>query len=81
MIKVLSELITHIGKNAIGRRHLVEILYREDLHRIKFSRFEKRLQEAESAFEVVTAYLNKDAFEDKFTPILAKITSFSGALH
>ena len=80
MIEVLSELISHIGKNAIGRRHLVEILHREDLHRIKLSRFEKKLQEAEAAFEAVTAYLIKDSFEDKFTPILpTKIVSFSAA--
>jgi len=38
------------------------------------------MQEAAAVFEAATAYLIKDSFEDKFTPILAtKIISFSAA--
>ncbi len=81
MIKVLAALTTHIGKNALGSRHLVEILIREDLQRIKLSRFEKRLNEAQDAFIAVAAYLKKKSFEHTFIPVLAKIIPFSDALH
>jgi hypothetical protein len=61
IMKILSALMTHIGKNAAGRRHLVELLHKDDLHRMRPLRFEKKLQEAQAAFGVVAAYLEKNS--------------------
>lgn len=78
LIKILSALMTHIGKNAAGRRHLVELLHKDDLHRMRPSRFEKKLQEAQAAFGVLAAYLEKKNFENHYIAILAKIIPYSG---
>lgn len=74
MIKVLSALINHLGKNALGPRHLVEILHKEDLHRLRLARFEKRLNDAEAGLNVVTTYLRNQSFDGRYLPILVRIT-------
>ncbi len=78
MVKILSALMTHIGKNAYGGRHLVEILTKDDLHRIRSLRFIKKLREAQAAFGVVATYLRKKFFENRSFAILAKIIPYSG---
>ena len=75
MIKILSTLINHLGKNALGPRHLVEILHKEDLHRLRLARFEKRLKDAEAGLNVVTTYLRNQSFDGVYLPIHAKIPS------
>ena len=76
MVKILSALMTHIGKNAAGGRHLVELLHKDDLHRIRLLQFEKKLQEAQAAFGVVAAYLGKEIFENHSFAILTKIVPY-----
>jgi hypothetical protein len=78
MVKILSALMAHIGKNATGGRHLVELLAKDDLHRIRPLRFIKKLQEAQAAFGVVAAYFGKKCFEDVSFTVLAKIIPYSG---
>ena len=78
MVKILSALMTHTGKNAAGGRHMVELLHQDDLHRMRLLRFEKKLQEARAAFGVVAAYMEKKYFEDKSLAILAKIIPYCG---
>jgi len=46
-LELLGLLISGMGKNALGSRHLVEIMLNEKLQRVRFSRFEKRLGKAE----------------------------------
>jgi hypothetical protein len=77
VMKVLSALMTHIGRNAAGGRHLVELLHKDDLHRVRPLRFEKKLQEARTAFGVIAAYLAKKYFENNAFAILAKIIPYS----
>ena len=78
VVKVLSALMSHIGKNSVGGRHLVEILHEDDLQRIVPLRFEKKLQEAQAALGVIAAHLKKEIFEDSSFAILAKLVPYSG---
>jgi hypothetical protein len=73
MLEVLAALINHIGKNALGDRHLVEILDLDDLYCVKLPRFSKKLHEARAAFNAVEAYLNTRCFDEKSIPDLTKI--------
>ena len=73
MVKILSALMTHIGKKAAGGRHLVEILDRDDLYRIQSARFEKKLQEARAALGIIAAYFDKKKSENHGLAILGKI--------
>ena len=50
-LKVLSNLVPHIGKRSLGNRHLVEIMDAADLKRVKIARFRKRLAEALRALQ------------------------------
>ena len=77
VIKILSTLITHIGKNAAGGRHFVELLQKYDLQRVRALRFEKKLEEARTAFGVIEAYLAKKKLEINAFDILAKIIPYS----
>jgi hypothetical protein len=78
VVKILSALMTHTGKNAAGGRHIVELLHEDDLHRMRLLRFEKKLQEAQAAFDVVAAYLGKKLFENHSFAILTKIIPIPG---
>jgi hypothetical protein len=73
MLEVLAALINHIGKNALGDRHLVEILDLDDLHRLKLPRFSKKLHEARAAFNAVEAHLNTGCLDENSIPDLTKI--------
>jgi hypothetical protein len=73
MLEVLAALINHIGKNALGGRHLVEILDSDDLHRVKLSRFSKKMDEAQAAFNAVEAYFKTRCFDQDSIPALTKI--------
>ncbi len=73
LLKVLAALINHVGKNALGDRHLVEIFDSQDLHRVKLPRFLKKLHEAQAALNAVEAYLHSGYFDDISIPELTKI--------
>jgi hypothetical protein len=45
-----ADLVNHVGKNALGRKHIVELQEFSELKRINFKQFEKKLSEAGSAF-------------------------------
>jgi hypothetical protein len=57
-LRVSSLLITHVGKHAIGGRHLVEITHASDLNRVDPERFMTRFREAEKAFQAVVDVLD-----------------------
>lgn len=57
-LQVSSLLITHVGRRALGGRHLVEITRASDLNRVNPDRFMNRLREAEIAFQAVVDILD-----------------------
>ncbi len=71
---ILSKLVSHIGKRALGPRHLIEVMEPADLKKIRYSRFEKRLSEARNAFDVVQLFFRGDKLEDDALKVLSKIS-------
>lgn len=51
--QVLSNLVPHIGKRALGQRHLVEIMDPTQLEMVKLYRFRKRLAEARQTLQII----------------------------
>ena len=70
---VLSKLISHIGKKALGSRHLIEIMDPADLKKVRYSRFEKRLLEARNAFDVIQLFFRGRELETDDLKVLSKI--------
>jgi hypothetical protein len=73
MLEVLAALINHIGKFALGRRHLVEIMNADDLYRVKRSSFEAKLSEARAALNVILDYFNHGFLDDGRIAKLSRI--------
>ncbi len=71
---VLAKLISHIGKRALGSKHLIEVMDPDDLKKIKYSRFERRLSEARNAFDVVQLYFSGHKLENDGLKVLSKIS-------
>ena len=74
-VTILSSLINHIGKKALGRKHIVELQDSSELKRVNFARFEKQLNEAAEAFHLVRTYLDGDIAILNVSPILKKISA------
>ena len=74
-IMVLSNLVNHVGKKALGRKHIVELQESSELKRINLTRFERQLNEARNAFKRVRAYLDGDVTKLDSLQILKKICS------
>ena len=72
-INVLSMLVSHIGKYAIGRRHLVEILDGKELKKLKTTRFKKQLNEAEAAFNAFKSYIKNEHLDKTSLQAFEKI--------
>ena len=53
IFQVLANLVPHIGKRALGHRHLVEIMDPTQLRRVKLHRFRRRLAEARQALQII----------------------------
>jgi len=75
---VLSKLISHIGKRALGTRHLIEVMDPADLKKIRYSRFEKRLSEARNAFDVIQLFFSGHKLENDALKVLSKISRQCG---
>ena len=71
---VLANLITHVGKRALGSRHLIEIMSLTELKKVKYSRFERRLSEARNAMVIVQSILRGNMLEDDALTILSRIS-------
>ena len=52
-MRVLSNLIPHLGVRAFGQRHLVEIMETDQLRRVNITRFRKRLAKVRRAFQII----------------------------
>ncbi len=70
---VLAKLISHIGKRALGSSHLIEIMDPDDLKKVRYSRFQKRLSEARSAFDVLQLFFSGHRLENEAMKALSKI--------
>ena len=57
-LRALGMLLTYLGRNALGDRHLVAMVEHETLLSIKPARFEKRLKIAREVLDVIEACLN-----------------------
>jgi len=73
--QVLGKLIHHIGQNALGGWHLVEIMDEHDLERINFDEIFQRLEEAQSAFEVIKQFVQSGRLSGVDRDVLALITT------
>ena len=73
MLEVLAALVNHIGKNALGRRHLVEIMDSDDLQRVKLSRFKIKLAEAQTALNIIVDYFDHGQLDDGSISRLSRI--------
>jgi hypothetical protein len=71
---VLAKLISHIGKRALGSRHLIEVMDPDDLKKIRYSRFQKRLTEARNAFDVLQLFFKGHKIEVDALKVLSKIS-------
>lgn len=74
-IAILANLVGHVGKKACRNQHIVELDDAAQLQRINLSRFEKQLDEAVSAFDLVCAYLDGKTAELSDSPVLTKIST------
>jgi hypothetical protein len=74
-IAILCNLVGHVGKKACGPKHIVEVEDASQLKRINLPRFEKQLNEAAGAFELVRAYLDGQIAELSPSPALMKIST------
>jgi len=71
---VLAKLMSHVGKRALGSRHLIEVMDLADLKKVRYSRFEKRLSEARNAFDVVQSFFKGHKFDNDDLQVLSKIS-------
>jgi len=55
--ETLGRLMNHIGQNAIGEWHLVEIMDAKDLEKVDPAPLSRRMEEARSAFDVIEKYI------------------------
>jgi hypothetical protein len=74
-IAVLSNLVAHVGKNVHGRKHVVELENASQLKDLKWFRFEKQLDAAAIAFDLVRAYLDGEIAELHPSPALMQIST------
>ena len=72
---ILSSLVNHVGKKALGGKHIVELRDSSELKRVNLTRFEKQLNEAALAFHLVRSYLDGNIAELTPSPILKKISA------
>jgi hypothetical protein len=74
-VAILSNLIGHAGKKALGHKHVVELEYASQLRCVNLSRFARQLNEAAEAFSLVRAYLDGEIAELSPSPALMKIST------
>jgi hypothetical protein len=62
-VTLLSGLVNHVGKKALGGKHIVELQDFSELRRVNVTRFEKQLNEATTALRLVRDYLDGNIAE------------------
>lgn len=74
LLHLLGKLVSHVGKNALGHSHLVEITDEADLDRLSIDHLKEKLNQTHSALKHIrffydNGFLDQDAIE-QFRPIL-----------
>lgn len=72
-VKILGNLIHHVGHRALGSRHLVEIMEEADLEEIDRSRLLGRLEEARNAFAVIEQFVESGFMSKAQRELLSRI--------
>jgi hypothetical protein len=72
--QVLGRLMNHIGKDALGDWHLVEIINPDDLDKVQTDEVFQRLEEAQAAYGVVEEYLRSGRLTAADRETLAQIS-------
>ncbi len=72
-VTLLGHLLDHVGQDALGEWHLVEIQNASDLARVDFTTVYQRIEEAKAAFEVVVEYLQSERLTPSDRETLAAI--------
>jgi hypothetical protein len=75
VIKALSQLMTYIGKNALGGQHLVEVMIEDRFYDINLSRMQHRLMDAKLAFKQIQEFYADRRLNSKAFVHLEKIQS------
>ncbi|NCC51849.1 MAG: hypothetical protein EOM20_11610 [Spartobacteria bacterium] len=73
ILETLGRLIGYIGDRALGRRHLVEITDREQLHKLNLKRIMKRTEEAHEVYRIIRDYFAGNSITDEGWQALAHI--------
>ena len=73
LFKVLSNLVPYIGKRSLGTRHLVEIMDPAQLKKVSLKRFDRRLNEARAALDVIQSYKEPDFLQASSRAVLSKV--------
>ncbi|MDF7800778.1 hypothetical protein P4C99_14985 [Pontiellaceae bacterium B1224] len=55
--RILGNLMQHIGENALGGWHLVEIMDSKDLEKLDYPTLFQRLEESQAAFHVIEGFM------------------------
>jgi hypothetical protein len=79
-LAILSNLVGHAGKKAWGHKHIVELEDASQLKRVNLFRFEKQLDEATGAFDLVRAYFDGEIAELRPSAVLMKISTAPAGL-
>jgi len=70
---LLGHLMDHVGQDALGDWHLVEIQNDADLERVDFGSVQQRIEEAKAAFEVIVEYLQSERLDPSGRETLSAI--------
>jgi len=72
-LRTLGMLLTHLGRNALGNRHLIEITDPDMLHRIQPGRLKKRLLECQYVLDDLTSFFSSGKFRPDARERMSKV--------
>ena len=72
-VTLLGNLMDHVGEDALGDWHLVEIQETEELEKVDWTPIHQRIEEARAALEVIIEYLQSERLSSSDREILATI--------
>ena len=73
--RVLGNLMHHIGQQALGDWHLVEIQQPDDLEKVNLEQLFERMNEALAALEVIQSFVQSGRLDKSDREILSTITT------
>lgn len=73
VMRTLGNLMDHVGGNAVGQRHLADIMSHDDLEKVPVEMLADRIEEAQAALEVVESYFHSGKLDTDDRSILLDI--------